>query len=54
MGMLGCGVQGRSHAEAFKVLFPLKKIMAYDKDAESARRYAAAMIRQSSSVEVVR
>jgi len=46
MGMLGCGVQGQSHAEAFTETFPLKKILAYDKDADSARRYAAAMTRQ--------
>ena len=52
MGMLGCGVQGRSHAEAFTETFPLKKILAYDKDAESARRYAAAMTRQLK-VEVI-
>jgi ornithine cyclodeaminase/alanine dehydrogenase-like protein (mu-crystallin family) len=52
MGMLGCGVQGQSHAEAFTETFPLKKILAYDKDAESARRYAAAMNRQLK-VEVV-
>jgi ornithine cyclodeaminase/alanine dehydrogenase len=52
MGMLGCGVQGQSHAEAFTETFPLKKILAYDKDAESARRYAAAMTRQLK-VEVV-
>jgi ornithine cyclodeaminase/alanine dehydrogenase len=30
MGMLGCGLQGRSHVEAMNVLFPLKKVMAYD------------------------
>ncbi len=41
MGLLGCGVQGRSHAEAFQVLFPLKKVMAYDADAAAARRFAA-------------
>jgi len=52
MGMLGCGVQGQSHAEAFKEAFPLKKILAYDKDADSARRYAAAMSLQLK-VEVV-
>jgi len=52
MGMLGCGVQGQSHAEAFTETFPLKKILAYDKDAESARRYAEAMTRQLK-VEVV-
>ncbi|HSO63292.1 MAG TPA: ornithine cyclodeaminase family protein [Desulfobacterales bacterium] len=52
MGMLGCGVQGQSHAEAFKEAFPLTKILAYDKDADSAQRYAAAMSRQLK-VEVV-
>ncbi len=46
MGMLGCGVQGRSHAEAFRETFPLKKILAYDRDAEAARRYAQEMSRQ--------
>ncbi len=39
-GVLGCGVQGRSNVEALKVLFPLKRIMAYDSDADAARRYA--------------
>ena len=52
MGMLGCGVQGRSHAEAFKVLFPIKKIMAYDQDPAGAARYAQE-IGQSLGVEVV-
>ena len=40
MGILGCGVQGRSHAEAFKVLFPLKKIMAYDASEDARNQYA--------------
>ncbi|MBW2707528.1 MAG: ornithine cyclodeaminase family protein, partial [Deltaproteobacteria bacterium] len=40
MGMLGCGVQGRSHVEALKVLFPLKKVMAYDASEEARKRYA--------------
>ena len=52
MGMLGCGVQGQSHAEAFTETLPAETILAYDKDAESARRYAAAMTRQLE-VEVV-
>jgi ornithine cyclodeaminase/alanine dehydrogenase len=46
MGMLGCGIQGRSHAEAFKETFPLRKILAYDRDAAAARRYAEEMSRQ--------
>ena len=30
LGILGCGVQGRTHAEALQVLFPLERVMAYD------------------------
>jgi ornithine cyclodeaminase/alanine dehydrogenase len=40
IGVLGCGVQGRSNVEALKVLFPVKQVMAYDLDATAARRYA--------------
>jgi ornithine cyclodeaminase/alanine dehydrogenase len=52
MGMLGCGVQGRSHAEAFKVLFPIRKIMAYDADPVVSGRYAAD-IGNSLGIEVI-
>jgi ornithine cyclodeaminase/alanine dehydrogenase-like protein (mu-crystallin family) len=41
VGVLGCGVQGRTNVEALNVLFPLKRVMAYDVNAEVARRYAA-------------
>ncbi len=40
LGVLGCGVQARSHAEALKVLFPLRRILAYDIDPAAAERYA--------------
>jgi ornithine cyclodeaminase/alanine dehydrogenase len=40
VGMLGCGVQGRSNVEALNVLFPLKKVMAFDVDIEARKRYA--------------
>jgi ornithine cyclodeaminase/alanine dehydrogenase-like protein (mu-crystallin family) len=43
VGILGCGVQGRTNLEALKVLFPVKKVFAYDIDSESARRYAEEM-----------
>jgi ornithine cyclodeaminase/alanine dehydrogenase-like protein (mu-crystallin family) len=43
VGVLGCGVQGRTNLEALKVLFPVKKVLAYDIDPESARRYAREM-----------
>jgi ornithine cyclodeaminase/alanine dehydrogenase-like protein (mu-crystallin family) len=40
VGILGCGVQGRSNLEALKVLFPLKRVYAYDKHADRAAAYA--------------
>ncbi len=43
VGILGCGVQGRSNLEALNVLFPLKRVVAYDRYPESAERYAADM-----------
>lgn len=39
-GILGCGVQGRSNLEALKVVFPLKKVYAYDTHPERAAGYA--------------
>lgn len=40
VGVLGCGVQGRSNVEALRTLFPLLRVMAYDRKLESALRYA--------------
>jgi ornithine cyclodeaminase/alanine dehydrogenase len=40
VGVLGCGVQGRSNVEALNVLFPLKRIMAYDVDQKAVGHYA--------------
>jgi ornithine cyclodeaminase/alanine dehydrogenase-like protein (mu-crystallin family) len=40
VGVLGCGVQGRTNVEALQVLFPLERVMAYDRDPAAARRYA--------------
>jgi ornithine cyclodeaminase/alanine dehydrogenase len=39
VGVLGCGVQGRTNVEALNVLFPLKQVMAYDVDPEALGRY---------------
>jgi ornithine cyclodeaminase/alanine dehydrogenase-like protein (mu-crystallin family) len=39
VGVLGCGVQGRSNLEALNVLFPLKRVMAYDVDPDAQQRY---------------
>ena len=43
VGVLGCGVQGRSNLEALKVLFPVERVMAYDTDPNARERYAAEM-----------
>ena len=39
VGVLGCGVQGRTNVEALNVLFPLSKVMAYDVDSDVTDRY---------------
>jgi len=41
VGVLGCGVQGRSNVEALQVLFPLARVMAYDVEPQRAAQYAA-------------
>jgi ornithine cyclodeaminase/alanine dehydrogenase len=40
VGILGCGVQGRSNLEALKTVFPLKKVFAFDTHPDRAGRYA--------------
>ena len=40
VGILGCGVQGRSNLEALQVLFPLKRVVAYDTLPAQAERFA--------------
>jgi len=52
VGILGCGVQGRSHLQALHTLFPLRKVMAYDTDATAREMYARAMS-EELSLEVV-
>jgi len=43
VGVLGCGVQGRTNVEALRVLFPLEQVIAYDVNAEAALTYAKEM-----------
>jgi ornithine cyclodeaminase/alanine dehydrogenase len=50
-GILGCGVQGRSNLEALALLFPLKKVYAYDTHADRATRYAEEM--RAHGIDVV-
>ena len=43
IGILGCGVQGRSNLEALKVLFPLQRVMAYATRSNARELYAKEM-----------
>lgn len=45
VGILACGVQGRSNLEALACLYSLKKVKAYDIHPEVARRFASEMSR---------
>ena len=54
VGILGCGVQGRSNLEALQAVLPLIKVMAYDTSVEVANRYASDMNRRLDlEIEVV-
>jgi len=47
MGVLGCGVQGRTNLAAVKVAFPrLSRVSAYDIDTKTLARYAKDMEKQ--------
>jgi ornithine cyclodeaminase/alanine dehydrogenase len=52
LGILGCGVQGRTNTEALKVLFPLQRVMAYDISPQAVENFAAD-ISQNFDLEVV-
>ncbi len=43
VGVLGCGVQGRTNLEALQVLFPVKKVMAFDVNEAATVAYADEM-----------
>ncbi|MEJ2218072.1 MAG: ornithine cyclodeaminase family protein [Gemmatimonadota bacterium] len=43
VGIVACGVQGRSNLQALACRFDIDRVMAYDIDAETARRFAADM-----------
>ena len=51
LGILGCGVQGRSNLEALQLLFSLKKVLAYDTNVEHATNFAREM-RSQFGIEV--
>ena len=43
VGILGCGVQGRSNLEALHVCLPLKRVLAYDVDPQAQQCYVQEM-----------
>jgi len=43
VGILGCGVQGRTNLEALNCLFPVKRVFAYDLVPGVSERYAQEM-----------
>ena len=51
-GILACGVQGRTNLLALSTLFPIKRVYAYDTEAETQRRYVEEMTAQLG-VEVI-
>jgi ornithine cyclodeaminase/alanine dehydrogenase len=61
LGVLGCGVQGRTNTEALNVLFPLEKVMAYDVSDEAvgvfvqdiSRRFDLAVVPAETPKEAV-
>lgn len=40
LGILGCGVQARTHTEALKVLFPVEEVFAYDIHPEASQKFS--------------
>jgi ornithine cyclodeaminase/alanine dehydrogenase len=50
LGVLGCGVQGRAHLEALRVVFPIRHVYAYDVRPEARQAYVAEMSQQSGLV----
>ncbi len=54
VGIVACGVQGRSNLEALACSFPVREVRAYDLDASVAERFAAEMgERLDLTIEVV-
>ena len=50
VGILGCGVQGRSNLEALNILFPLTQVMAYDPSPQQLDAFTAEAAAQGLEV----
>jgi ornithine cyclodeaminase/alanine dehydrogenase len=53
IGILACGVQGHTNLEAMNVLFPLKKVKAFDTNAAQAKKLAEFAKNLDLGVEIV-
>jgi len=53
VGILGCGVQGRSNLEALMTLFPISRVIAYDPVLDQVQRFAAQVSAQHGVAVVV-
>jgi ornithine cyclodeaminase/alanine dehydrogenase-like protein (mu-crystallin family) len=51
LGVLGCGVQGRTHVLAFAAAFPLKRVLAYDISPEARAAFVEEM-RAKTGLEI--
>ena len=52
VGVLACGVQGRTNLLAFAALFPVKKVYAYDVLPEVQKSFVAEMSKQLPGMEI--
>ncbi len=50
VGILGCGVQGRSNLQALQVLFPVRRVIGYDNLPEAVDKFAADASKWGSEV----
>jgi ornithine cyclodeaminase/alanine dehydrogenase-like protein (mu-crystallin family) len=51
LGILGCGVQGRTNTEALNVLFPITEVLAYDVMPEAVEKFSQSL-REKLGIEV--
>lgn len=53
LGILGCGVQGRTHTEAMATLFPIERVYAYDILPQAQEKFLAEMRQKFPTIEFI-
>lgn len=53
LGILGCGVQGRTHTEAMATLYPIERVYAFDIIPQALEKYLAEMHQKFPTIEFV-